>query len=111
MEDHHGVVFLTLRRGFQLDTVVKYLLHVPAVLGLGKVACIFGREFSVFVRRSLEELTAELDAVPAKIAAHPSVSNGVCKGWVSLRKETHCWLSTRRRVMSGARFRRRALSV
>ena len=39
------------------------------------------------------------------------VSNGVCKGWVSLRKETHCWLSTRRRVKSVARLRRRALSA
>jgi len=39
------------------------------------------------------------------------VSNGVCKGWVSLRKEAHCWLSTRRRVNSGARLKQRALSV
>lgn len=36
----------------------------------------------------------------------------VCvRGRVSLRKETHCWLSIGRRVKSDVRLRRRALSV
>lgn len=45
-----------------------------------------------------------------------AVATGACqmvcvRGRVSLRKETHCWLSIGRRVKSDVRLRRRALSV
>src|SRR6218665_2201595 len=79
----------------------------------------FGRNLGIDCGQELLELSRPVaamggvghGAVSDVGRGEQSVSNGVCKGWVSLRKETHCWLSTRRRVMSGARFRRRALSV
>ena len=73
--------------------------------GIGSV----GPEISVFPFGA--RCTYVASATGETVTSEVGVSNGVCKGWVSLRKETHCWLSTRRRVKSVARLRRRALSA